>query len=308
MTFTPPTIARAQTSWPEQLEEGTVLSFTTVAHPPAAFGSRPRTIGLIALKNGKHVLASILTDHPDTLSIGMTVRPRMRFSHATTQKLRVYQVAYEPCAMKPASVPVFPGYILALTGPSGVGKTTVSALLSTRLGSYASRVPITTTRESREGDDASEYRHTTTREFLASLKKGEIVAATRIPSLTEERWYGYRSLDIQAIWKTGKVPVVVTERKLLQGLARHFGRRSILSLGLLPPGHSKRTMLSHLLHRLRQRGRDSEESIAERMRNAEHDLRFFEEQTDLFDHLLVNEDLDTVLASITQHVMKLSEG
>jgi guanylate kinase len=66
-------------------------------------------------------------------------------------------------------------------------------------------------------------------------------------------------------------------------------------------------MLSQLLHRLRLRGRETEEQIQERLANAKADLRFFDESRDLFDHILVNEDLDTVVQTLKGHVLALAE-
>ena len=66
-------------------------------------------------------------------------------------------------------------------------------------------------------------------------------------------------------------------------------------------------MLSQLLHRLRKRGRDSEASIRDRLRNAEQDLIFFDRRKDLFDHLIVNEDLDHVVGILKRCVRKLDK-
>ncbi|MDO8649103.1 MAG: OB-fold domain-containing protein [Candidatus Peregrinibacteria bacterium] len=307
MTATPPIIARAQAKRRESLQDGTIESFTLLAHPLKEFGSQPRTIGMILLDSGKRVLAPLLVDAP---MIGMHVHPRMRLSYATKEGLRVYEVAYEASALKPVAKEeerVFPGYILALTGPSGVGKSTVSRLLATMSAEYTEPVPILTTRSPKQGDEG-EYVYVSKNEFDALRKQSKIVAMTEIPSHSEERFYGYRKDDIEAIWNKGKLPVVITEMHLLQGLASHFGRRSILSFGLLPPGRSKRTMLSHLLHRLRTRGRDTEEHIRDRMKNAERDLAFFKERSDLFDHIVVNEDLDSLMAILTKNVPGLSNG
>jgi len=101
------------------------------------------------------------------------------------------------------------------------------------------------------------------------------------------------------------VPIVITEMHLLENLAHYYGRRSILSFGLLPPGKSKRAMLSQLLHRLRTRGRDTEEQIGDRLKNAERDMALFDERQDLFDHILVNEDLLSLVASMEKKVSVL---
>ena len=194
------------------------------------------------------------------------------------------------------------GYILALYGPSGVGKSTISRLFSAMCAEHVVAVPILTTRGPKEGDD-SEYVYVDREVFTASLSSGDIIASTRIPSATEERWYGYRDSDIRSAWDAGKIPVVITEIQLLEQFAAHYGRRSVLSFGLLPPGKSRRVMLSHLLYRLRNRGRETEGQIAERLRNAESDLDLCAERKDLFDQMIINDDLPSVLSVLRGRVL-----
>ena len=298
MSHTPPSLARAQKSLRSKMQEGTIVSWTRVMRPPAEYGSTPRTIGMILLKNGAQVLAQIAGDD---VAIGKHVTPRLRLSRVTEEGLRIYDVVYEIAVHKTVEqLPTgFPGYVLAFTGPSGVGKSTISRMLTHAAFDYAENVPILTTRRPKKGDE-SEYRYITEKRFMELKKTGKIVAATEIPSASESRHYGYLASDIAAIWKKGKLPVVVTEMHLLQDLARHYGRRSILSFGLLPPGKSKRAMLSALLHRLRLRGRDTEAAIKDRINNAVRDLQFFKHRADLFDHLIVNENLEVVLETVRQ--------
>ena len=297
MNSSSPIIHRAQKKRTQKLQAGTVLSFTVLAHPPARFGKRPRQIGLIELEDGKKVLAPLLAERP---FIGQRVHARMRLSHVTEEKLRVYEVSYEALSEVPAIMEkTFPGYILALTGPSGVGKTTVSRLLVQMFSDVAVNVPIVTTRKEKPGDEG-EYLYASTMEFEEWKRAGLLVAATDIPSRSENRRYGYRRADFEAIWKEGKLPVVIT--------ANTFGRRSILSFGLLPPGKSKRAKLSQLLHRLRKRGRETEAHIQDRLKNAEKDLAFFEERSYLFDHVVVNKDLNVVIRSLQKRVPGLSEA
>jgi guanylate kinase len=286
------------------MQGGTIMSFTTVRHPPAGFPDTPILLGLVALDSGTQVIGQLLGVNP---MIGDRVAPRMRLARTTEQGLRIYEVAYESLVRSAVKDDfVFEGYILALTGPSGVGKSTVNKILCKALSDYVSPVPILTTREEKKGDDG-EYIYITHEEFISLQDRGLLAAATHIPSNSEDRMYGYRKADIATIWKKNLVPVVVTEMHLLQGLSRTFGRRAILSCGLLPPGRSRRAMLSQLLHRLRARGRDSEESIADRVKNAGADLDFFTQRRELFDHLLVNDDLTTVVDALKGHVLRTQE-
>jgi len=306
----PSIIARAQARRASQLLEGTLLSFTTISHPPKGFKEHARLIGLIELSNGEHVLGALISHSGIEPQIGQVVVPRMRLSRVSEQGLRIYDPTYELTTqvrtLSKEEEKFCPGYILALTGPSGVGKSTVSRLLTHMLCDFTAKVPIVTSREPKEGDE-NEYQYIGVKEFERLKRAGDIVAWTRIPSDTEERYYGYRASAITAIWDDGKIPVVITEMHLLQGLANHYGRRSLLSFGLLPPGQSKRAMLSQLLHRMRKRGRETEEQMQERLANAKTDLAFFSQSKDLFDHILVNEDLDTVLETIKGHVLAVAE-
>jgi len=221
--------------------------------------------------------------------------------------LRLYDVAYELTTSVRKLQPVerrFPGYILALSGPAGVGKTTVSSILVKMMEELVAKVPIVTTCAPREGEE-NDRRHISMKEFEHLKRAGDLVSWTRLPQDLGEGFFGYLGSDITAIWAEGKIPIVATDVHLLQGLAVHFGRRTILSCGLLPPGQSKRAMLSQLLHRLRTRGGDTEDRIQLRLAHAERDLQIIDESKELFDHILVNEDLDAVIATLKGHVLAL---
>ncbi len=280
------------------LEGGEILSFTTVRHPPAGFGTEPYHVALIKLKSGAKVMGQ-LTRNGVTPTIGSAVFPRLRRIRTMENGLFINDVKYEVISRKTEPIFNVTSYVLAVSGPSGVGKTTIARSLLTLFASYAEQVPIITTRTAKK-TDVEPYVHVSKEQFDALVESKEMISHTHMPSKTELRYYGYRRSDIEAIWKRGKLPIVITEIHLLSGLVQSLGRRAVLSCGLLPPGKSRRTMLSALLHRLRSRGRDTEEQIAERMKVAEADLKAYTDHAHLFDHMLVNDEVKTCVETIRE--------
>ncbi len=298
MPDTSPVAHRAQKKLSHKLQNGMVLACTTLMHPPARVGRHPRHIALIQLEDHTRIIASVTSPLP----IGAPVRPRMRLQTVNEEGLRIYDVSFEPVQQKASPMLDFPGYILALTGPAGVGRTTVGRLLLHMTAEVTEEVPITRTCPRKTAKEKGTH-CVTKRAFTEMKQKGEIVAmAHAVTDTDEECWCGYRASDIERIWKKGKLPVVITETHLLQGLASHYGRRSLLSFGLLPPGRSKRTMLSHLLRRLLKSGERSQELVKRSLKQAERELAFLRDRKDLFDRIFVNGDLQTVVESLRKHV------
>lgn len=273
----------------EQMLPGAIVSFTTVRHPPAGFGVDQYHVALIEKSDGTRALAQLTKESVDP-AIGDSVSPCLRRIRTMANGLKVNDIKYRITAKAPKEQLKMTAYVLAVSGPSGVGKTTIARSLMSLFSSYAEQVPIYTTRKPKKGD-VDPYVHVSKPVFDAMVARKEIVSHTAMPSKSEVRFYGYRKSDIEAIWKKGKLPIVVTEIHLLKGLVEALGRRSILSCGLLPPGRSKRLMLSALLHRLRGRGRETPEQIKERLKVAEIDLQHFTDHEHLFDHIFVNDEL-----------------
>ncbi|MBP9774069.1 MAG: OB-fold domain-containing protein [Candidatus Peribacteraceae bacterium] len=283
----------------EPLLDGTILSYTTIAHPPAGFGTEPYHVALIQKTDGTKVCAQLTGSTPP--SIGAQVQGHMRRIRTLPNGLHVNDVKYEVMATRPVSQPQIQHYILALSGPSGVGKSTVIRSFLKMFYLPTEQVPIYTTCKKRKGE-TEPLVHISEKKFNQMIASGEIIAHS--VQLSEGGQCGYRKTDIEKLWNENKLPVVVSDIEILKGLAQSFSRRSILSCGLLPPGKSRRSRLSALLHRLRGRGRETEVEIKERLVTAQSDMNAFDTYAHLFDHLLVNDKLDVCVETIQQLVRK----
>ncbi len=284
----------------EPLLDGTILSYTTIAHPPAGFGTEPYHVALIQKTDGSKICAQLTGSTAPT--IGAKVQAHMRRIRTLPNGLHVNDLKYEVMATRPVAQPHIQHYVLALSGPSGVGKSTVIRSFLKLFYLPTEQVPMYTTCKKRKGE-TEPLVHISEKKFHQMIESGEIIAHSI--RLSEGGQCGYRKADIERLWSENKLPIVVTDIDILKGLAKSFGRRSILSCGLLPPGKSRRSRLSALLHRLRGRGHETELQIKERLVTAESDLNAFDTYAHLFDHLLVNDKLDVCVETIQQIARKV---
>lgn len=183
--------------------------------------------------------------------------------------------------------------LITLTGPSGVGKSTIRRELMHRAPDRFSIIPMVTVRGPKAGDDG-EYVYVTKEEFDALQKQGAFAGHTRVPG-KEDRHYAYRLDDIRTVIDRGLIPLLVTDRSLVLQLKDIF---PLYSIGLLPPGNTLDAMLAILHQRLQERGRDSEEEIADRLQNAKEDISLLQAEKSLFDEVIVNADLSQTVGHL----------
>ncbi|MBA2528890.1 MAG: guanylate kinase [Euzebyales bacterium] len=174
------------------------------------------------------------------------------------------------------------GSLFVVSGPGGVGKGTVVATLARRRPDLEVSVSATT-RSPRPGEVDGVHYH-----FLREECFDALVAAG---GFLEWATFGGRRYGTP--WSSVRTPLASGRPVLLeidvQG-ALQVRRRFVgaVLIFLRPPSQEA------LLERLRLRGTDPEERIAERMRIARWEL----DQAGAFDHLVVNDDLDEAVAAI----------
>lgn len=174
------------------------------------------------------------------------------------------------------------GLLVVLSGPSGVGKSTVAArLLEDPL--YA-RAVTATTRAPRPGErDGVDYHFLTPEEFEARLRRGEFLEHARVHG----RLYGTPRAAVADVLASGRVCVLVID---VQGAAtlRHAAVEGLFVF-LAPPSEAD------LLARLRGRATESEAELSLRVQNA---LREELPRRSEFHHVVVNDDLAHAVAEI----------
>lgn len=171
--------------------------------------------------------------------------------------------------------------LLVLSGPSGVGKTTIAKRIRELPGVV--RVMTTTTRGKRPQEvDGKDYRFLTREEFEKEIARDAFLEHAEI----DGNLYGTPKAEIEKQISAGKVVLVDIDPQ---------GAKSVKALGLpaffvfiAPPD------MEELRRRLLGRKSESPEAVKMRLERAEREMG----QKDSYDAVVVNRDVDGAVEEI----------
>ena len=179
---------------------------------------------------------------------------------------------------------VRPGKLVVISGPSGVGKSTILRRLLTDLPQLVPSVSATT-RPPRAGEqDGVDYHFIPLAEFERRRAAGEFLECCRVYG--REHWYGTLASEVAPRLAAGKwVVLEIDVEGTLSILERYPDAITIF----VEPAHP-----DQLLQRLQGRGTESAEAMARRLEVARRELL----EAHRYRHRVVNDDVGTALAEI----------
>ena len=169
--------------------------------------------------------------------------------------------------------------LLVLSGPSGVGKTTVAHRLLDA-NENLKRIVTCTTRAPRDGEqDGVDYHFLDESEFLERLGCGEFLEH----AVVYGKYYGTLKSSVHDAFAAGRDILIVNDVQGALTLNKIIREDAVLggalqTIFLVPEG------VEELRKRLESRAEDDKKTIDERMGNAVAELK----QQDKFDHVIVS--------------------
>lgn len=136
-----------------------------------------------------------------------------------------------------------------------------------------------------EEKDGREYFFLTENEFQERVDRGEFVEWEEVYAGTR---YGTLESEVNRVTESGRNLIMDVDVKGAVNIKRRFGEEA-LSIFVMPPD------VATLERRLRNRGTDSDETIARRLAKAEYEMGFACQ----FDTVVINDSLPEAVEEIT---------
>jgi len=185
-----------------------------------------------------------------------------------------------------------PGKLLVIAAPSGAGKSSLVKALLEKDPRLALSVSHTTRAPRGQEQDGREYWFTTREAFLAMIARGDFLEHAEVHG----NLYGTSRSGIEARLAAGKDVVLEIDWQGALQIKALFPQA--LMIFVLPPSWDE------LERRLRGRGEDLPEVIAQRLANARHEVA----QAERFDFVIINGYLEKALAELRAVVREQPEA
>jgi len=185
------------------------------------------------------------------------------------------------------------GLLVVISGPSGVGKTTICRALVDRLGAYLSI--SATTRPPGQGErNGQDYFFLSQQEFKQKLENNEFLEHAEVFG----HLYGTLAKPVMEALGAGRVVVLEIVVNGAKQIRKRFAQA--LMFLILPPAPTT------LGERLNHRRRDAKDVIAERLAKADGEIRFARE-SQCYNYTIVNDDLEKAISQIVTIINQQKE-
>jgi guanylate kinase len=175
-----------------------------------------------------------------------------------------------------------PGLLLIISGPSGVGKTTITRAIERKLNGVFS-VSMTTRAKTEDDVEGRDYYFVSREAFQRHIDAGELLEWAEVFG----DYYGTPRTAVQQSLDHGRLEILEID---VQGAIQVKRKKpDALAIFVLPPSESA------LLDRLRERRREDEDKIQRRFARAKEEIHHAR-ASGIYDAFITNDQLDRAIA------------
>ena len=184
------------------------------------------------------------------------------------------------------------GKIVIISGPSGVGKSTICKSVAERMDDVFLSVSLTTRPKSEKEVNGREYCFVSRNEFKKQIKNGKLLEHAEVFG----NLYGTPKDKTDLALQDGKTIILEID---VQG-ARETKKKypDSIMIFILPPSQRE------LANRMDNRGRDDQETTAKRLNQASSEIAA---AWQYYEYLVINDDLENAIDEVVQ-IIEQSNG
>lgn len=184
------------------------------------------------------------------------------------------------------------GILVIVSGPSGVGKTTVCREVVKCLTDVHLSVSATTRPRAENEVDGKDYWFISKEEFEKRLYSGLFLEFAEVFN----NYYGTPSDKVVEILSAGKTVILEIDVQGARKVKRIYSDAKMVFI--LPPNKNK------LVQRMNHRGRDDAEMSARRLDRADSEIAA---AWQYYEHMIINDDLEQAVEELVD-VIKMNSG
>jgi len=181
------------------------------------------------------------------------------------------------------------GKVVIVSGPSGVGKSTICKEVVKRLNNVYLSVSVTTRPRSEAEIDGEDYWFISEREFQERVDKGLLLEYAEVFG----HLYGTPKDKVDAALQAGKSVILEIDVQGAKQAKRIY--RDMVMIFILAPSQKE------LAERMKLRGREDIETAQERLNEASTEIAA---AWQYYQHMVINEDLEQAVSDVIQIIQQ----